>query len=114
MTQRPDVRLIFLTSERNNPSVERDLMYVGHINVHGDGKMKGKATPTMNTDNLPTPSNTPSDFQREVQIKLSEKITKRNGTLYLAVFSTPIVEHITGKINILQHDFDHFLDNSVS
>lgn len=89
---RPIVRLLYLTSESNKPSVERDLKFIGYDDVltsdsetdHNE-KREAKLTNTGLETNLGL---------NLFKINLSKKVTKKNGTMYLAVFSVPITDDI--------------------
>ena len=89
------VRLLYLTSESNKPSVDRDLKFIGYDDVltsdsetdHYE-KLEAKLTDTGIEPNLGL---------NVFKINLSRKVTKNNGTMYLAVFSVPITDDTTSQ-----------------
>jgi len=90
LIERPKVRLLYLTSENNKPSVERDLIFIGYDDVltsdsetEHHQKLEDKLTNTRLEPNL--------DLNL-FKINLSRKVTKNNGTMYLAVFSVPLTD----------------------
>lgn len=87
--ERPTVRLLFLTTEKNKPSVERDLSFVGYVDVKTN-ESEIQHTPNFEDQGALDSSNETEDLNL-FQISLSSKVTKRNGTIYLAVFSVPMI-----------------------
>merc|ERR1719510_1224406 len=88
--ERPIVRLLYLTSEHSKPSVERDLNFIGYDDILTSDsetdhyhKLEAKLTNSEIESNL---------VLNVFKINLSRKVTKKNGTMYLAVFSVPITD----------------------
>ena len=86
MDERPELRLLFLTTENSKPSVERDLKYVGFVDVRTNEPNTSEekwvsSDPTNETEN---------QNLNAYKINLSRKVSKKNGTMYLAVFSVPM------------------------
>ena len=87
--KRPAVRLLILTTEKDKPSVERDLSFIGHVDVlTDDSKIEHKG---ISEDESSTYSNG-TEGSKIYPISLSSKVTKRNGTMYLAIFSVPLIK----------------------
>ena len=92
-----------MTTEKNKPSVENDLSFVGHIDVQTNENFEKKDDKIINkASELAEGINETEDPKDSFQINLSKKITKRNGTMYLAVFSVPLPNpnDPTGKFSI--------------
>ena len=96
--ERPIVRLLYLTSEHSKPSVERDLNFIGYDDIITSDsetdhyhKLEAKLTNSEIESNLAL---------NMFKINLSRKVTKKNGTMYLAVFSVPITDDTISQGNI--------------
>ena len=91
-SERSSLRLIYLVTESTQPSIERDFSFISFVDVNAKDsvedhqkKLDALSLTTNNDD-----AHNPNMFQ----INLSNKITKNNGTLYLAVFSVPLTENM--------------------
>ena len=90
LSERSSLRLIYLTTESNQPSIEKDFSFLSYIDVNGIDSLEEHQKKQEKLAQIPNSDDThnPNMFQ----INLSNKITKKNGTLYLAVFSVPLTE----------------------
>ena len=95
MDERPELRLLFLTTENSKPSVERDMKYVGYVDVRtNESNISEEKWESSDSTN-----ETENQNLNAYKINLSRKVSKKNGTMYLAVFSVPITnsKHSKGK-----------------
>ena len=69
--------------------MERDLSFVGYVDVKTN-ESEIQHTPNFEDQGALDSSNETEDLNL-FQISLSSKVTKRNGTIYLAVFSVPMI-----------------------
>ena len=87
------MRLIYLVTESTQPSIERDFSFISFVDVNAKDSVEDhqkKLDALSLTTNNDDDAHNPNMFQ----INLSNKITKNNGTLYLAVFSVPLTENM--------------------
>jgi len=96
--ERPTIRLLFLTTENSKPSVERDLIFIGHVDVQTQDseiehheRIKALEASTNEQNSL--------DLDMH-QISLSSRVTKKNGTMYLAVFSVPVLDSKNPQVDV--------------
>lgn len=88
--EQPKIRLLFLATENSKPSVERDMIFIGHVDVQTE---ESEIEHHERHKALKTSANEQDSLDLDMyQISLSNRVTKRNGTVYLAVFSVPILD----------------------
>jgi len=96
-SERPSLRLIYLVTESAQPTIERDFSFITFVDINAKDsledhqkKLDALSLTTHNDD-----AHNPNMFH----INLSNKITKNNGTLYLAVFSVPLTENMEADVS---------------
>ena len=79
--------MIYLTTESNQPSVDKDFSFLSYVDVNAMDSLEQYQEKVEVSKHL---SNSDVNLGTNMfQIGVSNKITKKNGTLYLAVFSVP-------------------------